>query len=284
MSFDAMKWAAKQEPNSSITKLVLLMLADRVDKHGRCWPSLNRIAKDCLLSRRTVINAIKSLERDGLITVVRRSEDGASQSNYYVLSCAKDGSETQSPLVHEFHQLVHENHQGGAGNSTGGSASDAPKPINIEPINEPISEPINNMPPLSPKEKKRKASSPSKEIYRSFKHLSITVEEVEKIQEDLRITRNDIDAVLDDIENYAKNKNYTSLNLTARKWLKKRIKEGEIEPIPRVVEVKDGPNKCLEYLLKMERESKHPIEPVQPTAHSMRADMVPMPTLEELGL
>ena len=65
-------------------------------------------------------------------------------------------------------------------------------------------------------------------IYRKFKHLSMTQEEADRIMSD-GYTKAQLDNILDSIENYSKNKNYTSLNLTARKWLKKEY--GEPQPM-----------------------------------------------------
>jgi ASC-1-like (ASCH) protein len=56
-------------------------------------------------------------------------------------------------------------------------------------------------------------------IYRSFDHLSLSQEEFEKLVE--VYTKNDIDDILDQIENNAMNKKYTSLYLTTKNWLKR---------------------------------------------------------------
>lgn len=58
------------------------------------------------------------------------------------------------------------------------------------------------------------------EIYRKFQHLKITCSEFEKLQK-MGYVSTDIDQILDSIENYKKNKSYTSLFLTAKKWLEK---------------------------------------------------------------
>ena len=63
-------------------------------------------------------------------------------------------------------------------------------------------------------------------IYRSFFHLKITNEEVEKLKIDYDIKT--IDSVLDSIENYKNNKNYKSLYLTAKKWLEKEPKKNQL--------------------------------------------------------
>ena len=66
----------------------------------------------------------------------------------------------------------------------------------------------------------------SKDIYRSFAHLSITNADVEKLLSKYSI--DDIDEVLDSIENFKGNKKYTSLYLTASKWLSKNKKTTEV--------------------------------------------------------
>lgn len=61
-------------------------------------------------------------------------------------------------------------------------------------------------------------------IYRAFAHLSISFGELSKLVEKGYNTEQ-VDEVLDAVQNYKKNKDYTSLYLTASKWLKKQFPE-----------------------------------------------------------
>ena len=56
-------------------------------------------------------------------------------------------------------------------------------------------------------------------IIRGFNHLSINKTDYDKLL--ISYTEEQIEGVLDSIQNYKKNTSYTSLYLTANKWLKK---------------------------------------------------------------
>jgi len=82
-------------------------------------------------------------------------------------------------------------------------------------------------------EKEKEEEQEQEKIYRKFKHLKLTVKEFDKLSE--TYSKEQIDNILDKIENYSKNKNYTSLYLTCNNWLKKEAKE---KPKPTAASVK----------------------------------------------
>lgn len=85
MSFPALSWAVRQKLPST-QKLVLLMLAERHNKDsGQCNPSLELLAEDCGLSRRSVIDQIAKLQTAGYLTVRHRANEGLRLPSQYVL-------------------------------------------------------------------------------------------------------------------------------------------------------------------------------------------------------
>lgn len=61
-------------------------------------------------------------------------------------------------------------------------------------------------------------------VYKSFSHLSISFVEFNKLKE--KYSEKQINDILESIENYKLNKKYTSLYLTAKKWLDKEYPQG----------------------------------------------------------
>ena len=85
MSVKIMSWAWSQklEPTK---KLILMALADYADDDGVCWPSMNRLADKCNVSRRTILRNINVLKDDGILSSSHRHrEDGSMSSSRYVI-------------------------------------------------------------------------------------------------------------------------------------------------------------------------------------------------------
>lgn len=61
MSIDATRWAWTAPVNNSSQRLVLLSLADRAGEDHTAWPSIDRLAKDTVLDKKTVQKVILEL-------------------------------------------------------------------------------------------------------------------------------------------------------------------------------------------------------------------------------
>jgi len=71
---------------STIEKMVLIVLANRADLKGHCYPSYETIAKESICSVRTACRAIKSLCDKGLVVKYNNFKStGYQTSNRYSL-------------------------------------------------------------------------------------------------------------------------------------------------------------------------------------------------------
>lgn len=87
-------------------------------------------------------------------------------------------------------------------------------------------------------------------FYRKFAHLKISNEEFNNLL-NLGFSKEKIDSILDDIENYKRNTKYKSLFLTAKKWLEKEKNSGKKENQPN-----QPKGNSLENILKTNQEAK----------------------------
>ncbi|WP_323037681.1 helix-turn-helix domain-containing protein [Pararhodobacter sp.] len=72
MSHEATNWAIKQRGLKPTTKIVLWHLCDRFNPDYGCFPSQNRLAHDCEISRSTLNDHIGQLEAAGLLRRIPR--------------------------------------------------------------------------------------------------------------------------------------------------------------------------------------------------------------------
>ena len=155
MSFQAMAEAVKVKLPAP-KKCLLMMLANYANESGCCYPSVNTLAEDSGLSRRSVQNYLQEFAELGLIEVRRRKTDiGSSSSNLYALTlhhapkvkktrkAYSQGGANAAPHRAEDAPQGAGDAEGGCkpcGEGVqmlhGGGASAAPKPI-TEPITEP---------------------------------------------------------------------------------------------------------------------------------------------------
>lgn len=141
MSMDLMVKAFKIKVGNPLRKLVLIKLADNASDIGECWPSLQYIADQCEISRRSVIIHIDALCDAGLLLKQTRTGPKGNSSNLYRLTLSGAGDSLGGSAGYSLRSAAHS--PGGAIDSLGGSAGAAPRiSHSFEPINEPVNEPL----------------------------------------------------------------------------------------------------------------------------------------------
>lgn len=84
-SFDAFKWAKDARVGDHAAKLVLIMMADKVNERFELYPSNKQLAVDCEMSKPTLNKHQQSLLTGGWITVIERVRCNGAQARSTVL-------------------------------------------------------------------------------------------------------------------------------------------------------------------------------------------------------
>ncbi|WP_394230172.1 helix-turn-helix domain-containing protein [Shewanella colwelliana] len=192
MSMELMVKAMKAKVGNPLRKLVLIKLADNASDSGECWPSYQHIAEQCEISRRSVMNHVKNLEKEGFLRREFRKGEKGNSTNIFHLNLASFNTVRPSAadsLGGERDSLP------SAGDSLPPSESPAPRTSHsLEPVNEPLKDiPKSRKPkldfscwPAMPSEqtladwiavrKQKKAALNQTAINRLAKHLHEAVE------------------------------------------------------------------------------------------------------------
>ena len=123
--------AMQTKVGNPLRKLVLIKLADNANDLGECWPSYQHIADQCEISRSSVKNHIRELEKSGIVTRVFRRNGELNQSNIFRLNLDGFSGAGADPVGQEMPE-------GGAGDArVGGAGADPRTSHSIEPVKEP---------------------------------------------------------------------------------------------------------------------------------------------------
>lgn len=87
MSIQAIAWVLEEAIAEMADRLVLLAIANHCDAHWTCFPSIELIAAEARVSRRTVFRCIDSLVLSGELAVTRAR--GRGHRNSYQVAPAK---------------------------------------------------------------------------------------------------------------------------------------------------------------------------------------------------
>ena len=125
MSMLLMVKAMQTKVGNPLRKLVLIKLADNANDQGECWPSLQYIADQCEISKRSVIRHVEDLCNNGFLIKKERSGGfNGQRSNLYVLSI---GGDRESLIANVKKEVVTESHSGGDRESLIGGDRESPR-------------------------------------------------------------------------------------------------------------------------------------------------------------
>ena len=151
MSFQDMTWAIEQKLKTN-EKMVLLMLANHNNGHtGQCNPSHKRLADECGMGKTALLTAIKRLEKEGYLNIIKQRFGDMNLPNQYHLNVNKIGSSPNGlpyePPSRSYEPPSPSYAPPSSFNEGGGSPLDEPETVITEPVRKPISETVITTPP-----------------------------------------------------------------------------------------------------------------------------------------
>ncbi len=90
MSIRIMNWVRDNAAVSGTKLLMLLMLADHANGEGECWPTVERLARQCRISVRQAQYALRALETDNLIERRSGGDGRGRRQRFAILMGATD--------------------------------------------------------------------------------------------------------------------------------------------------------------------------------------------------
>lgn len=148
MSHYATNWAIRQRGLKPATKLVLWHLCDRHNPDEGCFPSQDRLADDCEMSRSSLNEHLKTLEGKGLIRREQRLDPKTKrqQSTRYIFAFEAE-FRSDSP-AEESQDVVEPCRENGHGAVSGNQQEPCPengqsrvRNLDTNPVREPVREP-----------------------------------------------------------------------------------------------------------------------------------------------
>jgi hypothetical protein len=90
-------------------RFLLLCIGDHADESGHAWPSLERLAERCTLTKRSVISTLNLLEKDGWLKRIKKGRKSEYQIVLAKLGIGEVTSSTTIPTGEEHSHKTSEN-------------------------------------------------------------------------------------------------------------------------------------------------------------------------------